>query len=100
MKNKGFTVIEFMVVVAIVCILAAMLIPALVAAKAKHDRIVGTAEQAPTRFQLTSPMDRLEGAKEPYLYVGVVKDSKTGVEYILTENLYHSATLTPLVSPK
>ena len=100
MKTKykhGFTIIEFLVVVAI---LAALLIPALVAAKAKHDALIGTAEQAPARFQLTSPMDRLVGTKQSGLYVGVVKDSKTGVEYILTEDVYHSATLTPLITPR
>ena len=100
MKTKAFTLIELLVVLFIIGILSALLLPLFVAAKNKVSPRVQAEESAPAmdRFLQIGQPQHLDVEGNVILYI--LKDKTTGAEYILTDNPYRSATLTPVTPAK
>ena len=95
MKLRGFTLIELMIVVAIIAIIAAIAIPSLVNSRksANESRAVGTMrsiitvqEQYRTRFgSYASSLDALESSG----YIDVAFDAYSPLSYAATRSTWH-----------
>ena len=90
--RKGFTLVELLVIVAILMVLAGLLIPAIKAAMDAAEEASNPTPPLPTRLEIIS--DPLEIGRCSKLYV--VRDKETEVEFVYATDNYEFGSLMSL----